>query len=89
MVAYPRTPNGGNGTDDEGRGAGLSVGRRLAVAGETLLALAGLIWTGQGFGVVRVFRSFMVDRPEWIAIGAATVVVAVTLLWLTLSRRPA
>ncbi|HEV2035273.1 MAG TPA: hypothetical protein VGU71_13920 [Candidatus Dormibacteraeota bacterium] len=48
----------GNATEDEGRGAELSAGRRLAVAGEALLALAGLIWTGQGFGVVRVFRSF-------------------------------
>lgn len=66
----------------------MSVGRRLAVAGEVLLALAGLIWTGQGLGVVRVFRSFMVDRAEWIGIGVATVAIALTLLWLTVSRPP-
>lgn len=67
----------------------MSAGRGAAVLGEALLALAGLIWTGQGLGVVRVFRSFMVDRPEWICIGLATVAVAVTLLWLTLRHRPA
>ncbi len=67
----------------------MSARRRLAVAGEALLAAAGLIWMGQGFGVVRVFRSFMVDRAEWIVIGAAIFAVGVALLWLTLSRRPA
>jgi ribulose 1,5-bisphosphate synthetase/thiazole synthase len=34
----------------------LSAGRRLAVAGEALLALRGLIRMGKGFGGVRVRR---------------------------------
>jgi hypothetical protein len=65
----------------------VSAGRRVAAAGEALLALSGLVWMGQGFGVVRVFRSFMVDRAEWIAIGGSTFALGAVLLWLTLSRR--
>ena len=62
--------------------------RLLAIVAEVALGLAGLVWTGQGLGIVRTFRSFMVDRPEWIAIGLGTFVLAGVLLWITLRRRP-
>lgn len=58
--------------------------RAAAVAGEIALGLAGLVWIGQGLGLVRVVRSFMVDQPEWIAIGLGTFVLALALLWRTL-----
>ena len=49
----------------------------------------GLVWTGQGLGLIRTFRSFMVDQPLWIAIGSGTFVLALVLLWATLRRPPA
>jgi len=30
----------------------------------------------------------MNDRPEWVAIGSAMVVLALVLFWITLRRRP-
>jgi hypothetical protein len=56
---------------------------------EIILGLMGLVWTGQGLGLIRTFRSFMVDQPLWIAIGSGTFVLALVLLWITLRRRPA
>ena len=62
----------------------MTIRRALAVAGELALALAGLVWSAQGLGLFRSVRSFMNDRPEWIAIGSGTFVLALVLLWLTL-----
>ncbi len=66
----------------------MTVRRRLAIAGELVLAVAGLVWSAQGLGLVHAVRSFMNDRPEWTAIGSGTFVLALVLLWLTL-RAPA
>jgi hypothetical protein len=54
--------------------------------GESLLALAGLVFTAQGLGLTRSYRSFMNDRPEWIAIGSGLVVLALVLFWATAKR---
>ncbi len=62
----------------------LTVRRRLAVVAELVLAIGGLVWSAQGLGLVRTVRSFMNDRPEWIAIGSGTFVLALVLLYLTL-----
>ncbi len=66
----------------------LTVRRRLAVVAELVLAVGGLVWSAQGLGLLRTVRSFMNDRPEWIAIGSGTFVLALVLLYLTL-RPPA
>ena len=50
--------------------------------------LAGLTFTAQGLGLTHSVRSFMNDRPEWIAIGAGLFVLGLTLGWLTLRRPP-
>ncbi|MFN2519886.1 MAG: hypothetical protein ABR525_02440 [Candidatus Limnocylindria bacterium] len=66
----------------------MTVRRRLAIAGEVMLAIAGLVWSAQGLGLVHLVRSFMNDRPEWIAIGSGTFVLSLVLLWLTLRSPP-
>lgn len=42
------------------------------------LGLVGVVWIGQGFGLIRS-ASFMTDDPRWAAIGAAMVGIAVVL----------
>ena len=42
------------------------------------LGLVGVIWIGQGFGLIRS-SSFMTDDLRWAAIGAVMVAVAVVL----------
>jgi hypothetical protein len=54
-----------------------------------VLALAGLTFTAQGLGLTRGVRSAMNDRPEWVAIGSAMVVLAIVLFWVSTRRRPA
>jgi len=54
----------------------------------TLLVLVGLVWIGQGLGLLRG-SGFMVDDLRWAAVGLVAVVVGVVLaisVWR--SRRP-
>ena len=63
--------------------------RGLAIAGEVLLGLSGLVFTAQGLGLTHSVRSVMNDRPEWVAIGSGMFVLALVLFWVTARRRPA
>ena len=49
---------------------------RLIVA--ALLATVGVVWVGQGLGVLRG-SSFMVDDPRWAVAGVAAVAVGAVL----------
>jgi hypothetical protein len=51
-----------------------------------LVALVGLVFIGQGLGLIRN-RSFMVDDVRWAVIGAVMVVGAVVVLALNRVRR--
>jgi hypothetical protein len=53
-----------------------------------ILIAAGLVWIGQGTGLLKG-RSFMVGDPLWTLIGAACVVVGVALGWLEVRSRRA
>ena len=51
-----------------------------------LATLAGLIWMGQGAGIIRYpANSFMIDQTPWIWRGAMVVVASVIGVWI--SRR--
>ena len=50
-------------------------GRMITAAS---LVVLGLIWMGQGLGLLRG-SSFMVDEPFWAALGAACVVTGLIL----------
>lgn len=52
----------------------------------TLATLTGLIWMGQGAGIIRYpADSFMIDQTPWIWRGAMVVVAGVIGVWI--SRR--
>jgi hypothetical protein len=60
--------------------------RGRATAG-ILAALVGLVWIGQGLGILRG-SSFMVDDPRWALIGVVFVVAGIGLAaWNRLPRR--
>lgn len=50
------------------------------------LAAVGLIWIGQGLGILRG-SSFMVGDPRWAIAGAVLLVAAAFLGWVSLRGR--
>jgi hypothetical protein len=59
--------------------------RTRAILSIVLIA-AGLVWMGQGSGLLKG-SSFMVGDPKWTLIGAAFVIVGIALGWLEIRRR--
>ncbi|HEX6488432.1 MAG TPA: hypothetical protein VF137_06095 [Candidatus Dormibacteraeota bacterium] len=61
-----------------------ALGRVVAA----VLALAGLVWTGQGLGLIK--GSFMTGDQRWLSIGLILLVVSLGLFALTRrAKRPA
>jgi hypothetical protein len=57
------------------------MGKLLVVAGVVALAI-GLLWIGQGTGVIRwPESSFMISQMQWAWYGAALAVVGLILIW--------
>jgi hypothetical protein len=53
----------------------------LMIAG-VLALLMGLLWIGQGLGIVRwPASSFMIDMRPWALRGAALALVGIALIW--------
>ena len=52
-----------------------------------LLALVGLVWIGQGLGLLRG-SSFMVDDIRWAVAGVVAVVIGAALVVSALRRSP-
>jgi uncharacterized membrane protein YphA (DoxX/SURF4 family) len=59
--------------------------RSHALLAIVLIAL-GLVWIGQGTGLLKG-SSFMVGDPRWTAIGAACVLAGLVVGWLEVRRR--
>ena len=59
------------------------LGLVLAVA----LVLSGLIFMGQGLGILTAGRSVMIGDPKWAVIGAGCVAIGAVLAWRSRARR--
>ena len=52
-----------------------------------VLVVIGLVWIGQGSGVIRG-SGFMTDDVRWAIVGAVLVVVGVVVGWTAVRARP-
>jgi len=56
--------------------------RRLLLIAGLLLLVLGLLWIGQGTGVIAWPRSsFMINQIEWAGYGAAAAAFGLVLIW--------
>jgi hypothetical protein len=62
------------------------MAQRNRLIGAAVLIATGLVWIGQGIGVLG--GGFMVGDPLWAWIGAAAVAGGVFVGWLALRTRP-
>lgn len=60
----------------------MKLGRNIV---GVLLTLIGLVWLGQGVGLIQ--GSFMTGQAQWALIGIICLIIGVGLLYLT-NRRP-
>ena len=51
-----------------------------------VIAAVGLVWMGQGLGIIRG-SSFMVGDPRWAVIGAVLIVLGALLAWRANAQR--
>ena len=51
-----------------------------------ILVAIGLVWVGQGTGLLQG-SSFMVGDPRWTAIGAVAAIAGLAIGWLEIRRR--
>ena len=49
--------------------------------------LAGLVWIGQGTGIIKG-SGFMVGDPTWAIVGAALVALGIVIGWTAFRARP-
>ncbi|TKD50122.1 hypothetical protein [Sphingomonas baiyangensis] len=62
--------------------------RRILIAIGIALALMGLLWIGQGLGMVRwPASSFMIDQRPWVTNGAVLAVLGLVLILIARRRR--
>jgi hypothetical protein len=83
--SYERAPAMVSGTSWQGRAkeaAGRkSMGKFLLILGFIALAI-GLLWIGQGLGVIAwPASSFMINQIQWAGYGAALGAVGLILIW--------
>jgi LPXTG-motif cell wall-anchored protein len=59
--------------------------KKIAMILAVLIALIGMVWFGQGIGVIH--GSVMTDDSKWAIIGAIMIVVAAGIFWFARRRR--
>lgn len=63
------------------------MGRIAITIVGALALLMGLLWIGQGLGIVRwPASSFMIDMRPWAVRGTALVLVGIALIWFARRR---
>jgi hypothetical protein len=62
----------------------MNLSRKLLQILAVLIALIGIVWFGQGIGMIH--GSVMTDDGKWAVIGVIMIVVGAGTFWLT--RRP-
>jgi hypothetical protein len=45
------------------------------------MVLAGVVWIGQGLGILTAGRSFMIGDPTWAVIGVGFVILGIVAAW--------
>jgi uncharacterized membrane protein len=61
--------------------------RRFVLIAGLLLLVVGLLWIGQGTGVITWPRtSFMIDQLQWAGYGAAVAAIGLVLIWQASNR---
>ena len=61
--------------------------RRFLLIAGLLLLVVGLLWIGQGTGVITWPRtSFMIDQLQWAGYGAAVAAIGLVLIWQASNR---
>lgn len=63
----------------DGQGSARRSPLRLILAGA--LILAGLVWIGQGLGILTAGGGFMVGSSTWAVFGAVCLVAGIVLGW--------
>lgn len=58
--------------------------RIVALVGGIILALVGLVWSGQGAGAIK--GSYMTGSSTWFAIGLCCLVAGLALIFLSLRK---
>jgi hypothetical protein len=58
--------------------------RIVALVGGIILALVGLVWSGQGAGAIK--GSYMTGSSTWFAIGLSCLVAGLALIFLSLRK---
>ncbi len=60
----------------------MGIARRIALVVGVLAILNGLLWTGQGLGLIMwPASSFMLADPHWAVYGSITALVGASLVW--------
>ncbi|PKB25538.1 hypothetical protein B0I00_0740 [Novosphingobium kunmingense] len=61
----------------------MAIARAVLLVVGTLMVLMGLLWTGQGLGLIMwPGSSFMLGDPQWALYGSVTAAVGGLLVWL-------
>jgi hypothetical protein len=80
-MIFPRCRQAARRTALESGNRGKSMARSLSIAGFIALAI-GLLWIGQGTGVVAWPRaSFMINQLQWAGYGAMLGAIGLILIW--------
>jgi LPXTG-motif cell wall-anchored protein len=63
----------------------MNLSRKILLTISILMALIGIVWFGQGIGMIH--GSVMTDDSKWAVIGGIMIVVAAGIFWFARKRK--